>query len=254
MFVDVVRVVGGNDGDTEVLVYIQQTAVYLGQIGNVAVPHEFKVVVTEHLSVPVGGGAGLVHATLGYERRNLPAGAAGHNYQALVVAFENLAVHAGLVVEALEMGHSYELGEVLVAHVVLGENGHVIWAALVGVALVPAAGRDVHLASDDGADALGLGLAIEIYRAVHTTVVGNGQAVHSKLFGASDQGVQPAQAVEHRELGVNVEVAEHDCAPSVGLQTFRRTREKPVVVGTIIPPEPPPIRKVRVFRLRPICV
>ena len=216
----VVRVVGGDDGYAEVLVNRVQPVIDLGQFRHVAVPHEFQVVVSKDFPVPACGGAGVVHASLRDERRHFPTWAAGHDDQPIAELFQNLAIHAGLVVEAFQMRARDQLDQVLVAGIVLGEDGHVVRAALVGVSVVPTAGRDVHFASDDGLDALGLGELVEVYRAVHPAVIGNGEAVHAQLARSLNQRLEPAETVQHRVLGMRVKVGEHGKAP---LGMFRVT-------------------------------
>ena len=205
----VVGVVGGDYGDAQLAVYFVKPLVDLGKLRNVAVPHEFEIVVPENLAVPAGGGDGVVHAPLLYQRRHLPAWAAGHDNQAFMVALQNLAVHARLVVEPLQMRGGDELDQTLIALPILGEDGHVVGRPLVGVALKSALGRDIHLAADDGLDARALGEAVEIYRAVHAAVVGHRQALHAQLAGAVDKRLKAAQPVQHGVFGVYVQMGEH---------------------------------------------
>ena len=79
VLVYVVRVIGGDDGEGQVAAQFQQALVYLGQFGNVAVPHQLQVVVAEHLPIPTRGFARLVHASLRYEGRDFAARAAGQH-------------------------------------------------------------------------------------------------------------------------------------------------------------------------------
>jgi hypothetical protein len=138
------------------------------------------------------------------------------------VVLEELPVDAGLVVVALEEGTARELDEVAVARVGLRERGQVV------VELRPAAGvttavvdapptrrplaaalvGHVQLRAEDGLDALLLALLVEVEDPVHVPVVGDpdrGLAVgHSRAHHVLDA----RRTVEHRVLGVDVEVGE----------------------------------------------
>ena len=54
----------------------------------------------------------------------------------------------------------------------------------------------------------GLGLAIEIERAVQIAVVGERQAVHAQLFGPIDQSLDRAGSVEQAEVAVAMQMNE----------------------------------------------
>ena len=211
---------------------LHQTAVDLWKLRNVSVSHELEVVVVEHLAIPARDGARFVHSSLGQKYRKLATGATRHDDQAVAVCLKDLPVHPGLVVEPLQVRGGDQLDEVPVAGVALGEDGHVVWAAFVGVALVPAARCDVHLASDDRANALGLGVLVEVDRSVHAAVVGDGEAVHSEVFGALYQGFDAAEAVQHGVFGVGVKVGEQRVPLSTGVSWL----------GAIISPERGKIR------------
>ena len=76
--------------------------------------------------------------------------------------------------------------------------------------------RDVHLAADDRLHALLLHGVVELDRAEHVAVVGDGAGRHAQLGDALGQLLGPAGAVEEGVFGVEVEVNE-------GHRAFERT-------------------------------
>ena len=66
------------------------------------------------------------------------------------------------------------------------------------------ASRHVHLATDDGLDALLFALFVKVDDTVHRTVVGDGQGRLTQLLGASHQPRNTAGAVQQRIFGVYV--------------------------------------------------
>ena len=154
--------------------------------------------------------------------QHVAAEAAGGGDEALVVLGEQVPVEARLVVVALEEGLAGELDEVAVAGLVLGQQGQVVVelpAALgvaAGVVDPPAAGRalaavvvgHVGLGADDRLDPLLAALLVELQRPVHVAVVGDAERRLPVGDRLGDQLVEPGRPVEHRELGVDVEVGE----------------------------------------------
>ena len=169
--VDVVDVVGGDKGDFEVTAKAEKALVYRGQHVEV-VALDLQVVVLEDFAVPAGGGIGVFHTAFEDSAGDLGGKAAGEDYEALVVLFEEGPVHAGLVVEALHVGLGDQLYQVAVAGLVLGQDGQVVGRLLGGGLGTAVAVGDVYLTTDDGLDAGLAGSGIEIDGAVEVAVVG----------------------------------------------------------------------------------
>ena len=142
-----------------------------------------------------------------------------------VVAFEQLPVDAGLVVVALEIGGGRELDEVAVALGRLGEDGQVVVELLTSVALAPGVvdpaapdrpvepgvGRHVGLGPDDRGDSLLTALLVEVENAVHVAVIGDCERRLAVLARSADDVADPRGTVEHRVLGMGVQVNERAC-------------------------------------------
>ena len=154
-----------------------------------------------------------VHRLLGLalqnETRHLRSGAAGESYQAASVRLQQLLVHAGLVIEALEVGLRGQLQQVPVPLHVLCQQQEVV-RALVGRALPMAAllGK-VGLQPDDRLDARFLALGVELDCPVQPAVVRDCKGFHAKLPGALHHWTDAAEAVEKAVLGVVVQVGKH---------------------------------------------
>ena len=157
------------------------------------------------------------HAQVGLD---LAGRAARRRDDVLGVLGEQLLVHAGLVVVALEAGQRAELEQPVHALGARREHRHVgVGAAARDVVLAavapahpglvePAAGGDVGLGADDRLDAVRRRLLPEVVGAEHVAVVGHRQRRHAELGGAGEQLVEARRAVEHGVLGVHVQVHE----------------------------------------------
>ena len=138
------------------------------------------------------------------------------------MALQELPVDTGLVVVTLEVGGRGELDEVPVALRGLGEDGQVVVELLASLALaarvVDAAPANralvtglrghVGLGADDRRDAAFAALLVEVEDAVHVAVIGDRQSGLAVGHRGSDQVADPGRPVEHRVLGVGVQVDE----------------------------------------------
>ena len=149
--------------------------------------------------------------------------AARHADDALGVLGHQLLVHAGPVVEALEMGGRDEAQEVAVSGLVAGQQREVVVLLLVlaGGAVEARARRHVGLDADDGLHARGPAGLEEAERAEHGAVVGDGHRRHPVTAGLGEdrrrrrvggRRLDPRRAVQQRVLGVDVEVDEAGAA------------------------------------------
>ena len=218
----VVQVVGGHHRQVEVLGQPEQVGPDPG-LDLEAVLHQLEEVVAgpEDVAELGRGGPRLVVLAEPQEGLHLARGAAGGGDQPLRVRLQQLAVHAGLVEEALEAGPAVEAEQVVHPGRVLGQQrhvgegaaaGHVVAAALApldpGPVAAVGARRDVGLDADDRLDAGLGGLLPEVVGAEDVPVVGHRQRGHAHPGRLREQVVQPGRAVEHGVLGVRVQVDE----------------------------------------------
>ena len=220
--VGVVRVVGGDRRDAEVLGQPQQPVADPG-LDREAVVHQLEeeVVGAEDVLEVAGRGPGLLVVADPEPGLDLPRRAAGGADQAGGVLGEQLAVGAGLVEEPLDRGARGQPEQVVHALGGLGQQGHVGVGAAAGhvvvAAVVPAdplaveAGGvrgEVGLHADDRLDPGGARLGVEVVGAEHVAVVGHRDGVHAELGGAGEHLPEPGRPVQHGVLGVHVQMDE----------------------------------------------
>ena len=88
----------------------------------------------------------------------------------------------------------------------LGIAAGVVDAAAPRRALVARLMRHVGLGTDDGLNSLLLTLTVEVEDPVHVAVIGNAECGLTIGHGCRNEFIKTRGAVEHRELGVNMEV------------------------------------------------
>ena len=169
----------------------------------------------------------LVHQRLQHMATEAPGGCD----DALGVALQQLPIEARLVVVPLHVGATGQLDEVLVAGVVLGDEGEVVVELGAGVGVTPGIvdpappGRalvatvvgHVGLEADDRLHVSLATLPIEIQNAVHVAVIGDAQRRLAIGGRRGDELAEASSTVEHRELGVDMQVGERRRHCSNGL-------------------------------------
>ena len=149
--------------------------------------------------------------------------ATGRGDDPVMVLVEQIPIDLGLAVIPLHEGPAGELDEVLVADVVLGEQGQVVVGLLAALGLSPgvvdpAASQRQALESVvvghvglDADDRLDTGCSrglVERQDPVHVAVVGDADGRLAVGGRGRHDVVDPGGAIEHRVLGVDVEVGE----------------------------------------------
>ncbi len=250
--VGVVRVVGGEQRRTDAMGDLDQLRVGLALCRQAMVLQldEEVVLAEDLLQAP-----GLVECTflVAHQQRlqHMTAEASGGGDQPVVVLLEQVPVDARLVVVALEEGQAGQLDEVPIALVGLGQQGEVVVELLSALGLAagvvdpaaphrslgPVLVRHVRLGADDRLHALLAALLVELEGAVHVAVIGDPDRRLAVTRRLRHEFVEPGSPVEHRELGVDVEVGErvaHD-APFGGVpQRWHRCRNDTDVIQTTL--------------------
>ena len=199
----VVAVAGRDEGQLGLTRKLDEQFVRLLDVRK-AVLLQLQVVVVEDLAAPARQGERFVVAAVQQVAMHFARVAARQRDDARSVLFEQLPVHAGLVVVALQVGLGDELQQVAIAPLVSRQQGEVVRRLVLHVARAPVSGRDVGLDADDGLDAAGARLSIEIDDAVEGAVVGDGAGLLAQLLYAIEQLGYPREAVEEAVFGMKV--------------------------------------------------
>ncbi len=169
------------------------------------------VVLAEDLLVPARRLPRLGLLPRRQEAAHLRVEASGQHEQTVRVLGEQLPVHPGLVVEALQVGLRDQLHEVGMARAVADQHGAVaraLVAAVLARALEPAAGRDVQLAAQDRLHPGLLAARVEVHAPEEIAVVGERDGGESQRLGLADELLELGRAVEQAVLRVDVQVDE----------------------------------------------
>ncbi len=137
------------------------------------------------------------------------AEAAARRHDPLAVPLEELEVHPGLVVVAVEVRRRRELDEVVVAGVRRGQDREVEDVVVGAARAVVATRRDeVRLGADDRLHPRVARGPVEVEDAVHVAVVGDPDRGLAVGHGSRHDLGHARRTVEHRVLGVEMEVDE----------------------------------------------
>ena len=204
----VVDIVGGHQREAK-LPRQRHLACHDPPLLGVVVVHDLQV----HVLVPedVHEGLGVLASPGDVILNDAPADVslltAAERDQAIPIRGEQLSVHTGLVVEAVEVRSGDELHQIAVAVEVLCKQDEMTQLPIALGVLIEARARGaVDLAADDGPYARTLARLIELDSAVHHAVVGDGKRRHLEFLGAGDELADPAGAVQETVLGVHVQV------------------------------------------------
>ena len=154
---------------------------------------------------------------------HLPLQAAAEADQPLGVPGEQVFVDARLVVEPFRVARRDELDEVLVTLVGLGQQNQVVRRlTYIAAFRQPAAGRDVHLASENRLYSALLGVIVKNHRREHVPVLGDRQRRHLEPGRLIEELVDAARAVEQREFSVTMQMNEMLISHWVCVDRYRR--------------------------------
>ena len=211
LLLDVMHVVRRDAFQTELLCPRDEMPVDLRLLGDAVVLElEIEVIRTKRLLEPIDGRARLRQVVLDDGVGDLARETAGERDEPAAVLGEDFLVDARLVIIPVEMRRRDELREVLVAFLILCEQHEMVvdvTAAATGrLLLQPRSGRDIHLAADDGLDALLLRRLVEIHRGVKHAVVSHRHGVELEVVRLVHQLVETTGGVEQAVLGMQMEM------------------------------------------------
>jgi len=137
--------------------------------------------------------------------------ATGKPYQSARVPGERFKVRPRLVVKAPQMGVGHDLEKVLVAGEVSREEPkvkHVLPLVVAPLPVEPRSLREVHLAADQGLDALAYRGRVEVYGTEEVAMVRQRQGGHPELGGPVEEAVYPTGPIEEAVVAVDMQVDE----------------------------------------------
>ena len=220
---DVVTVVGGHQGGLDSPRDLEQLRIGGLLLGDaVVLDLDEEVVAAEDVLQSSGLLEGALLIAVHERLQHLAAEAPTGHDQARCVLLEQFPVDLGLHVVALEEGAARQLDEVLVALGILGQCREVVvgLASTLGLTAgiihaTPAGGALgamvvglVELRTDDRLHAVLTGRLVEVEDAIHVAVVGDPDRGLTISRGRRHHVAHTSSTIEHRELGVQMEVGE----------------------------------------------
>ena len=230
---DVMAVVRGQRPDTESASDVEQS-VADPPLDRQPVVHQFQEVVlrTEYLP-PLGGRRDrFVDLPEPQPGLHLPGRATGGGDDALGMFGDDVGIHPVPLAElALEGGQRGQLEQVAQAGGVLGHHGEVGVGTAAGdvigllariapqdpAGIEPGSGSHIGLDADDGLDPDLGRRVVELAGAEHVAVVGHPDGGHLQALGLGQHGRDLGGTVEHRVLGVVVQMHERTTHRAVSL-------------------------------------
>ena len=216
----VVQIVGGDEGQVQLLGEAVQ--IFLDIAFNVqAVVHDLavEVVLTENIAEFARSLDRLVELAQAQASLNLAGGAASGRNQALRVGLQHLTVHTRLVQLTFQRRNRGGTEQVVHALGGFSPHGHMgVRAAtgdVVAGAVAPAhtrtvgtvrAGGQVRFHTNDGLNVVRFSLTPEVEGTKEEAVVAGRHGLHAEFFSVGEQVTQARGTVEHRVLGVHVQV------------------------------------------------
>jgi len=213
---EIVGIVGTHQRNARLVVEPQQLPVHLGLVGDTVVLQlQIKAVLTE--DVPHGQGVFLrpVIVTVQYSAGDLTGQTSRQRNKALGVFPQQVHVDTGLDVKAFGECLTHHIGQIPIACLVLAQQ-HQMAALRIELVLLIEAGppRHIHLAPDDGMDALLFAGAVEVNNAVHHTVIRDGHRVLPHLLYQRRQIPYSARTVQQAVFRMDMQMYKAHVSPS----------------------------------------
>ena len=147
---------------------------------------------------------------------------------ALAPLLQRAAIHARLVVEAVQEGVRAQLHQVAPALQRLGQQHQVKPAVrdAVGLAIAAITGRHIGLDAQDGFHACGACRLVELHRRMQVAVIGHRHRIHAERLHPRNQRIDLVATIEQAVLAVQMQVDER------GVGNFRHERPVDLLGGS----------------------
>ncbi len=186
--------------------------VVLLDLDAVALDLDVEILLAEDLLIPGAELLGVLALAVEDVVGELGRDAAREADQPFRMAFEDLLVDPGLVIEPFEERHRGEPHQIADPLTVPGQQGEVEVVLVAreppAGALGPSTGRDVSLHANDRLDLGRFRLPEKLHGSVEVAVVGHGNGRHPQRLGPLDQGRDLARPVQKAVMAVAMQVDE----------------------------------------------
>ncbi|OQC05535.1 MAG: hypothetical protein BWX80_02008 [Candidatus Hydrogenedentes bacterium ADurb.Bin101] len=207
--VEVVAVIGGDDGYFTFLRQVIQQRVHLVFFRHAVIHHLYTYVIRpENADVLVQRLFRFFRLSRQQHAGNASVKTGRRRDQSLMVFFQQRDIDARFIVPAFQVGLRTQLAQIVVALFVLAQEQEVVagFLAAFGRFIEPVCGRHVYFAPQNGFDAFLLGLLAELKQPEYRSVVRYGACRHIILRAALDQFLGLGQAVQQAEMTVQMKV------------------------------------------------
>ena len=211
---NVMNIVGCHQIHGKLPAHAHQALVYHFLGGNsVVLQLQKEVAFSKDLFIMPCRPAGLLVHAPGQIALHLARQAGTEGNDALMVGFQHLIIHTGLIIKAVHKSLGHDFHKVVVSGIIFRQQNQMIVAVLaIGVFPFKAGtGRHINLAADDGLDAHFPCRTVKVNDAIHNAMVGDGHAVHAKLFGPRRQLFDLTGTVQQTVLCMDVQMCKCHC-------------------------------------------
>ena len=206
LFADIVGIVGDHHGKTGLPSNSPQTAVDPRLLLQPVILHlQIKMIGAEHTCHPLCrlqcALIVILHELLG----NLAGQAGRKGNQALMILLQQLMIHPGLAVKAVQIRLGHHVAQVLIAGHILTQQHQMVIVVVDAVDPVsPASGGHIDLAANDRLNTRFLRRLIEVDDAVHCPVIGDGNGSLAQLLHPAHELFDPARAIQQAVFRMNM--------------------------------------------------
>ena len=193
---EIMHVVGGDKLHAELLGDFYQLGHDVNFVRNAVILNFYVIIVLEKLLVLGYELSRLLPHAVAQQARQLSRNARGQTDKPLAVLAQSLEIYAGLVIITVHKAYGIELDQIFVAYVVFGNQNQMVEFALDVSAFDRQVVHHIKFAADDGLYALFLCQTIKMIRAVHISVIGDGNGGHVFFLAGVEQRVYTRRAVQ----------------------------------------------------------
>ena len=200
-------VVGGHHRNVQVLLQPEEILVNpLLFLQSLVLNLQKEISPPENIFQSLGRRARRLVLALGQPLRHFALQTRRQPDQPFAVLGQIALAHPRLVVKAVQRSLRADLGQVLVAGLILGQHNQMVVAVALRLRPMVFLLADVQFAAQNGLDPRVFGVVEEMHRAEDVAVVRHGNRRHLQFLGALAQHLGVAGAVQHGVVGMKMEM------------------------------------------------